>query len=323
MPGRLPPHRLRPAVVADVDACVDVFHRSYESLQAARHEPLQPRNSPPLRKLFTHLVSHDPDGAWVATRAGSDEVVGFALSNRRGDRWFLSFLFVLEAWQAGGLGRELLRAALPDDPGAWRLGVCAEAIQPISTALYARHGMSPRSPIYLLAGELRPDAVPRDADRLAATPFSALDADTPSVPGGGAPLGGALLARLAAIDRELGGVERPQDHQLCRTTGRLGLLFHPPGAPDQADGYGYVQPAGRIGPVLVREPWMLQPALGELTGALEPMIAWQAVVPGIAAHALRPLLEGGLRIEGSPAVYAANWSGPPFERYLPMSFGLV
>ncbi len=106
-------------------------------------------------------------------------------------------------------------------------------------------------------------------------------------------------------------------------TGRLGLLFHRPGAPDHADGYGYVQPAGRIGPVLVREPWMLQPALGELTGALEPMIAWQAVVPGIAAHALRPLLEGGLRIEGSPAVYAANWSGPPFERYLPMSFGLV
>ena len=82
-------------------------------------------------------------------------------------------------------------------------------------------------------------------------------------------------------------------------------------------------PSVALGPVLVREPWMLTPALAELTDAVMPPGAWQAIVPGIAADALVPLLEGGLRIEGSPAVYAADWDGPPFDRYLPMGFGLV
>ena len=139
----------------------------------------------------------------------------------------------------------------------------------------------------------------------------------------GAPLGEGLLARLATLDREILGVERPQEHQLCRSTGRLGLLFHRPGAPDDAYGYGYVQPVGRLGPVVVREPWMLTPALAELTDAIVPPGAWQAIVPGVAVDALVPLLDGGLRIEGSPAIYAADWDGPPFDRYLPMGFGLV
>jgi hypothetical protein len=68
---------------------------------------------------------------------------------------------------------------------------------------------------------------------------------------------------------------------------------------------------------------MLTPSLAELTDAVVPMAGWQAIVPGVAGHALQPLLDGGLRIEGSPAVYGADWDGPPFDRYLPMGFGLV
>lgn len=322
MIGTLPPYRLRPATVADVPACVEVFHQSMEALLASRKESIPPRNSPPLQKLFEHLVANDPGDAWVALPQGSEDIVGFAMANRRGDRWFLSFLFILESWQAGGLGRALLGRVLPQGDG-WRLGVCAEAAQPVSTALYARHGMVPRMPIYLLAGELRPGALAFQRERLDATPYVLLDDDAPHEPGGGAPLGEGMLRRLAALDRAITGTERPADHRFARATGRMGLLFHRPGDREDAFGYGYVQPSGRIGPVLVREPWMLTPALAELTDAVVPMAGWQAIVPGVAADALLPLLEGGLRIEGGPAVYGADWDGPPFDRYLPMGFGLV
>jgi GNAT superfamily N-acetyltransferase len=321
----LPPYRLRPAVRDDVPACVEVFHRSFEALQASRHEAIAPRNSPPLARLFEHLVATDPDGAWVAEAAGS--VAGFALAHRRGRRWFLGFLFVLQEWQGAGMGRALLEQALPrpEDRDGMTLGVCAEAIQPVSTALYARAGMVPRTPIYLLAGPLRLDALPLRPDRLGATLLSALDGDD-RAPGTGSPLGAAALEAVARVDRELMEAERPQDHRMWRETGRLGFLFHRPGPHDAADatlGYGYVQPSGRIGPVLLREPALLGPALAELTAALAPPGAWQAIVPGPAAHALVPLLAGGMRIEGGPAVYAADWDGPPFDRYLPMNFALI
>lgn len=321
MASRLPPYSLRPAGRDDVASCVDVFHRSFEALLASRREPIPPRNSPPMARLFEHLIDTDPAGAWVAEAGGS--VVGFALAHRRGDRWFLSFLFILEEWQRGGMGRALLEKALPRDRDRASLGVCAEAIQPISTGLYARYGMVPRMPMYLLAGELRPDALVRRPDRFDATPLSAFD-EGPREVGGGSPYGPRALARAAAIDRELMGTERSEDHRFWRATGRIGLLFHRPGDRDgEALGYGYVQPSGRLGPILVREPSLLTPALAELTDAVVPPGAWQAIVPGAAAAALVPLLEGGLRIEGGPAVYASDWAGPPFDRYLPMNFALV
>jgi len=321
MAGSLPPYTIRPAGPSDVPACLDVFHRSYEALVASRRGPIMPRNGPPLLRLFEHLVAGDPDGAWVAE--ADEGMVGFALAHRRGDRWFLGFLFVLEAWQRGGLGRALLEQALPGDREHHRLGVCAEAAQPVATALYARYGMVPRTPIYLLAGELRPGSLQRDRKRLDVTPLSALD-DGPREVGGGSPFGPRALARVAGIDQELMGAERTDDHRFWRSTGRQGLLFHRPGERDgEALGYGYVQPSGRLGPVLVREPGLLTPAIAELADAVDPPGAWQAIVPGTATNALVPLLRGGMRIEGGPAIYAADWDGPPFDRYLPVNFALI
>jgi GNAT superfamily N-acetyltransferase len=317
-----PGTQLRPAVAADVDDCVTVYHRSMEALLASRHEPIPPRNGAPLARLFEHFVRTDPDGAWVAIE--DDEIVGFAIAHRRGDRWFLAFLFVLEAWQGMGVGHALLERALPADadrPGL-RLGVCAEAIQPVSTALYARSGMVPRAPIYLLAGRLRAGVLERDPTRLDPVPLTMLD-DLPFEPGGSPP-GPNALAGVTLVDREVLGVERPQDHAFWRATGRLGLLFRDPWHREGPPlGYGYVQPSGRLGPVVVRDPRLLPAALAELTDAVTPPDAWQAIVPGPAAEALVPLLRAGMRIEGGPAVYAADWDGPPFDRYLPMSFALI
>jgi GNAT superfamily N-acetyltransferase len=336
MSGPGPAPRLRPARIADVPACVEVFHRSWEALVASRREPVPPRNSPPLVRLFEHLVTTDPEGAWLAEATSG--VVGFALAHRRADRWFLGFLFVLEGWQGRGVGRALLERALPDPSERRSLGVCVEAIQPVSTALYARYGMVPRLPLYLLSGSLERRPLPTAPERLAATPFAALEGPAEMgeavegsregrLPGGELPGGGlrsSVLRLVGAVDRAVHGFERPLDHAFWRATGRVGLLFHVPGGgADDPVGYGYAQPSGRIGPVVVREPGLLAPALAELTAAVTVSDGWQVIVPGVAADALLPLLRAGMRIEGGPAVYAATWAGPPFDRYLPMSHALI
>lgn len=326
MTRTLPPVHLRPAVAADVPACVDCYYRASEALLQARGETPWPRNPPALARLFEHLVTSDPECAVVAVSGavpGDGELVGFALAHRRADRWLLGFLFVLPDWQGGGLGRALVEATLPDDHARWRLGVCVEAVQPVATGLYASLGMVPRLPLYLLLGTLRTGALRERPDLLVATPFAALD-PAPGEPGTGSPLGPNALAAVGRLDRALLGGERPADHRLLRASGRLGLVFHRPGTPpNEAIGYGYVQPVGRIGPVLMTEPSLLEPALAELTTAVTPSDGWQVTVPGVAAHALGPLLAGGLRIDGGPAIYAADWDGPPFDRYLPMNSAIL
>ncbi|HRZ38924.1 MAG TPA: potassium/proton antiporter, partial [Candidatus Paceibacterota bacterium] len=66
------------------------------------------------------------------------------------------------------------------------------------------------------------------------------------------------ISSLRHVDGEVVDYAIGED---SRAAGRMGLLFHRPGDREDAVGYGYVQPSGRIGPVLVREPWMLTPAL--------------------------------------------------------------
>ncbi|MFN8623483.1 MAG: GNAT family N-acetyltransferase [Chloroflexota bacterium] len=332
-PSTRPAFHLRPGRgAADVPVCVDLYFASMEALLRQQGQPVGPRNPTALAKLFEHLLTTDPGGTWLAVSGatpGEGEPVAFAMSSRRGDRWFLGFLFVLEAWQGRGIGRALMEAALPADPAdpaehvRLRLGVCAEAIQPISTGLYASRGMLPRLPIYLLTGDLRPGALRRDPVRLDATPFSAYDPG-PDAPGSGTGVGPRALARVSDVDRALLGFERPEDHRMWRGTGRLGLVLHRPGDPDgEALGYGYVQPSGRIGPVLVREPSLLEPALAELTSAVTPAGGWQAYVPGVAGGALLPLMAAGMRIDGGPAIFCATDDGPPFDRYLPMNSALI
>ena len=73
---------------------------------------------------------------------------------------FLAFLFVLPAWQGRGIGRAILDACREGAGRPARLGTCAEADQPASTALYAACGLSPRTPLYLLRGAISPANLP-------------------------------------------------------------------------------------------------------------------------------------------------------------------
>jgi GNAT superfamily N-acetyltransferase len=296
----------------DIPACLDVFYASSEDLHARLGQPIWPRNPARLARLFDHLVRSDSAGSWLAESDG--RAIAFGMAHLREDHWFLAFLFVLPEWQSHGVGRALIERCLPAGPdrARARLGVCVEAIQPVSTGLYATFGMTPRVPIYLLTGRIDRAAlvagVDRDAPGLEATALG-----DPAVP--------ETAALLDQVDREVLGYSRPQEHAYVHAAGARGFAFRDPSSAAVA-GYGYYQPSGAIGPVAMLRPEDLTTALGFLTGQIDAA-AWQVIVPAGADHALMPLIRAGLRIDGAPAVYCSSWPGPRFDRYLPINFALL
>jgi GNAT superfamily N-acetyltransferase len=90
-----------------------------------------------------HLRSVDPHGAFVAESDG--EPVGMTLAMRRGSLWFLSLLTVEEGHQGGGIGRQLLDAALQTSQGAERAMICAspdpKALRRYGSAGFALHAV--------------------------------------------------------------------------------------------------------------------------------------------------------------------------------------
>jgi GNAT superfamily N-acetyltransferase len=298
---------------ADVDACLAIFYASAEELHLGQGQPIMPRNPRRLRALFEHLLSTDPERAWLAEIEGAP--AGFGMAHQRGDHWFLAFLFVMPEWQGRGVGRALVERSLPPAAERGRIAVCVEATQPVSTALYASFGMAPRVPLYVMTGSIRADALPEASSGLEALAFDAL--------AGRGPEGHAQLAgQVASLDRALLGYERPAEHRLWRRLESKGFLYFRSGEADPV-AYGYAEGSGRIGPVAVREAPLLPDVLGHLVRAVRPLGGWQIVVPGPATRAWLPLLEAGLRIDGPPAIYSATWGGPPFDRYLPLNFALL
>lgn len=269
-----------------------------EDLDERRHRPIQPRNAAPLEMHFEHLLATDPRSAIVADDRG--QVVAFGMVMQRGADAFLSFLFVEPRWQARGLGKAVLEACLMAGTEVERIATCAEADQPVSTGLYAAMGMAPRAPVYLLRGLLQ-------------------DQHLPALPQG---VHAARLdkAAVAALDLDLLGFTRPQDHEFWSAGERQGWMFV---SGSEIIGYGYAHRSGRLGPVAAIEPSLLPGFLGHLVRSTQVLEGRQLVLPGPCIAAFQPLLRAGLRIDGTPAVFCAQGPGPRFDRYIPMSFALL
>ena len=183
--------------------------------------------------------------------------------------WFLAMLFVDPASQADGIGQALMDRAqagrdvdpggpavpAPDQPldsGIHTWGMCTDAVQPISNALYARRGMAPRIPIWRLTGEVRRwSAVPVLPAGLSAVPFEAVDQGEPDGPR-------RLSAILDELDRELIGAAHPVDHAFQRREGRVGFLVRDRSG--RTLGYVYSSSIGRLGPLAAVDP-SLHPAM--------------------------------------------------------------
>lgn len=283
----------RPATVDDLDACADVLYLADDELSARRGLPVTPRNPVPLVRLFAHMLGGSPDRFWVAENAG--RVVGFGGSAGYGEMAFLGFLFVEPGLQAAGIGRELLERSMHDSD--YR-AVCIASYQPISAALYATYGMVPRVPIYMFSG----------------TP----SAEFPPLPAG-LDVRPLSVAATEALDLEVCGLRRPSDHTWWDEMGRMRFGLY---QGSSVVGYGYVQPAGRLGPFVVRSAEHLLPFVGRLMREIPEVEAWMVNVPGPASETFVALLHAGLRLEGPPAIYCATDLRIDHSRYLPASYAL-
>jgi GNAT superfamily N-acetyltransferase len=321
----------RPARPADLDACTHIWRRGIDDYQGRLNQPPIGMDLGTLRSLFAHLLSTDPDRFWVATHAPDTPLaygealdeegrwrVGFGSATVRDGIWFLGMLFVLPGLQATGIGRALLDRTLAGDGRAGApavRGTCTDAAQPISNALYARHGLIPRVPIWRLTGELRqPAMLPTLPDGCAATPFSAdLDA--------GPEAAARLRDAIARLDRATLGAAHPADHEMLRRDGREGWLVRDGGG--RPVGYGYAGGTGRLGPLAAIDPSLVGPLLGMLSRTIPTHGERTIWLPTTCDDARRALLAAGLRLDGFPGLLC--WSRPehPFDRYVPISLALL
>jgi GNAT superfamily N-acetyltransferase len=273
----------------------------------------------PIGRLHGHLLATDPDRFVVATvpSSGDERIVAFGSAVERDSLWFLSMLFVRPEAQGQGLGRAVLERLLPAPTFAGVLATAVDSLQPISTALYATYGIAPRMPILDLRGEVeRPEAFPDLPSGVVAIPFESI-ADGP--PAGG---GHRDLAELVnAIDRELLGAEHPQDHRFLRTEGRHGFLYRGPSG--GVLGYGYAGEVGRIGPIAVRDPALLEAVVGHLIAAVPARGAQAIWAPGAALRLMPTLLAAGLRTDEFPLLLCWDRPFADFSRYVPISPGLL
>jgi GNAT superfamily N-acetyltransferase len=283
----------RPITPADLDACVEVFYASDETLTASFNLPLLPRNPQALFRMFGHVSSSTPERAWLAEEEG--KVVGFGMSAERGDLTFLAFLFILPSHQGRGVGRSLYERCVPET--GYR-ATTIWSIQAVSASLYASNGLVPREPIYTFTGIRRTELPPLP-------PGFSLDAVDDS--------------QLDQLDAEVLGIQRSVDHQRWQSWDRQPFALR---SRSGLHGYGYAQSVGRLGPVVVRQPEHMLPLVAALMSHFEPSTAWMLHVPGRAAELFVWLLKAGMKFDGAPTIHCSTEDRIDFSRYLPGSLAL-
>jgi GNAT superfamily N-acetyltransferase len=292
----------RPAGPEDAQALHDVFFETVSEVDRRLGSADAVDSSDPAiraaswvkwKSLFDHLARTE-DEAWLAEDA-SDTVVGYARSiNRDGVRELTEF-FVLPAWQARGIGRELLHRAFPADRARRRSIIATLELGALGR--YLRTGLSARCLIlYCSAEPPRPNPVPTDLQ-------AARIADD-----------GADLDDLNQIDADVLGHVREVDHRwLLAGTEREGFLFRRGG---RAVAYGYV--GDRSGPIAVLDPNDTAAVLGFLESraaelGLGDLGFW---LPSVNREATAYLLGRGFRIDPFVTTFFSDDPEVALDRYL-------
>ncbi len=258
---------LRPATPADFEAELAVLDAAEGGLRARHGFRWRPPPLDAFAAAHAYLLETDPDRSWVAVEDG--RVVAYTAAWERDGHWFLSDLFVHPAVQARGVGTRLLERAWGDGPG--RRLTLADAIQPVSNAMYARRGLVPATPMLELGGE--PRAEPGTLE--------------PAVPEPDA---------LAAVDAAAYGFDRARDHVHWSEVepATVWLRGGEPAA------YSYRTPSGRLGPIAGVDPAAAADALRSELARAEGEVSLD--VPGSARELVEAALAAGLRITGPPGL---------------------
>jgi GNAT superfamily N-acetyltransferase len=250
----------RRAVPEDSRTTYEIFIEAADHL-ARTHgwTPVNRPADPPERFLAfrASVLRHDPGGFWVAEADGG--LVGFGIAVQREHIWYLAALHVRPAYQARGVGAEIIRRALAAAMPGSLLTVGADARNPMSNALYGRFGMFPETPLLEISGP----ATARATDML-----------RPGVPG---------ASELDKIDRATLDAARPEDHEFWASVSGLHAFTVVRDA--RTAGYAYVQADGAIGPIAVLDP-------GDLPVAVDASIT---VAASLGATTARVRIAGAAR----------------------------
>jgi len=215
--------------------------------------------------------------------------VGYSAAFVRQDTWFLAALFIDPGHQGIGVGRTLLELAMEGAP-PHRITI-SDAIQPISNALYAKHGMLPATPILGFSG------VPKIEGPLTLT------ASEPTTPA------------LELLDDAVYGFDRAVDHAFwaSRAVPTLWLRDGEPVA------YSYRWPTGQIAPLGGRDEGSAAEALrSELTRVATTSIG----IPGTSRSLVRAAFAAGLRLDAPPGLLLLSDGVEPPRSLAISSYGL-
>jgi len=259
---------------------------------------------PPDFQLFS--LKDDPEGLWVAEANG--EIVGFALSWICGDLWFLAELFVAPGQQGRGIGKKLLARTLEHAKKAGNVNkaLITFTFNTVSQALYIRHGMFPRLPIYFVSAGRKALMARLQGHKLRSTRIEPI---------------ASHLDTLAQFDISSLGVSREKHHRyLLNDSTMQGVLVH-----HGADciGYFYVSATGHVGPLAVAHAAGMEAAfrtalhLAAASGAAQV----SAFVPGIS-ECVGVAVQHGMRIT-FPMVLLSTRAFGDWTRYLPRNPGFM
>lgn len=233
-----------------------------------------------------YLLSSGP--GWVAESEGG--LAGFGITARRGPIDWLVSLFVRPAAQGGGLGKRLLERLWPPAPTGARATLVDAASRP-ATSLYLHAGLTPRFPVLAFEGTI--------SSRPGGAPAVRNDEDE-------------TRPQVADLDAAAFGSPRPGDHTFWAEAGfSYRSLYDTDGV---WLGYGRWNPAGRLGPVALKDGADWSGALAALAdeAARSGAGRLRCLVPAINAGALEACRRMGLRYQGSEIAMATcrldGWS---------------
>ena len=269
----------RPATAGDLADEFELFELAQGELHERRGATWTGRDFSEWERVQLHLLHHDGARSFVAEERG--QVVGFTAAWVREDVWFLSALFVHPERQGRGIGRRLLSLAWGD--GFGRRITITEALQPVSTATYARRGLIPTTPILGFEGQPRGPA-PGQLEPAPPDPDA-----------------------LRMLDQAAYGFDRTVDHALWQETAESAAVWLAGGKPAA---YSYVSATGLIGPLAGRDETSAANALrAELARRVDRRVS--VAIPGSAAQLVEVALAAGLRMEDPGLLLLSPPANPP------------
>ena len=299
----------RHAKASDIPEVAKVFATAIDDVDRKHGFYKKPTARSPSPQ-YAFWLKKNPEAFWVAEDRG--RVVGYTFSFLRGSLWFLADLFILPEHQGKGIGGTLIKKTLR----SWRnrkitnRALITPAFNRASVSLYMRYEMLPRQPVYFATAPKKTverGVQEKEGNELEVEEVKNFRASAP------------LLDRVHKL--ALGIPSGWHNEFFFEVLKSRCLIFRKRG---RLEGYSFVRPNGRLGPLVVRSASSFAPAFDlTLRSAVENKAEKVMMFfPGTNGEAVRMGMKRGFRIE-YPLLLLSSQPMGDFENYLFYSPGLM